>query len=429
MKKWAPVGAPKPTLKNSMKLRDLVATATTGLGTNKSRSFLTILGIVIGITAIIVVMSLGQGAQSLILGEIQSIGSRTVAIIPGRQPTGPTDFISTFTDSLKNADLVALRNKANVPHAASIMPIVFGSETVSWQNQTYNPTIFGATPLFADIYNVVPAEGRIFTSDEVDGLADVVIIGHKVATQLFGENSPIDQRVRIKDHTFRVIGEFGSTGQLSFLNFDESVFLPYTTAQTYLFGIKYFNRIIVEADADANVRQTVIDVTATLRNDHGIIDPTKDDFFVQTQEDAMKTVGTILNALTIFLAAVAAISLIVGGIGIMNIMLVSVTERTQEIGLRKAIGATNRDILLQFLIEAIILTAVGGVIGITLGGVISFVVSFGVTRFFGLNWPFSLPLTAVLLGLGVSSAIGLIFGIYPARQASRKSPIEALRYE
>ena len=177
------------------------------------------------------------------------------------------------------------------------------------------------------------------------------------------------------------------------------------------------------------MNETVDDVTATLRNDHNITDPTKDDFYVETQASAMQTVSTILNVLTLFLAAVAAVSLVVGGIGIMNIMLVSVTERTREIGLRKALGATQKDILSQFLLEAVALTAVGGVIGILLGASVSFIVALVLSKVFGLNWQFVLPLSAVFLGLGVSSGIGLIFGIYPARQASKKSPIEALRYE
>lgn len=412
-----------------MNLRQLGKTSLTGLGTNKSRSFLTILGIVIGITAIIIVMSLGQGAQNLILGQIQSIGSRVIAIVPGRQPTGPTDFISMFTDSLKGRDLVALQNKSNVPHATEIMPVVFGSEPASYQNQVYNPTIFGTTELFTQIYNISPAEGRVFTNDEVKGLADVVVIGSKVRTELFGTDPALGEKIRIKNHTFRVIGIIGKVGQLSFLNFDQAVFLPYTTAQQYIFGIKYFNRIAVEADSDATVNETVADITATLRNQHNITDPSKDDFFVETQESAMQMVSTILNVLTLFLAAVAAVSLVVGGIGIMNIMLVSVTERTREIGLRKALGATDRDILSQFLLEAVILTVIGGLIGIALGGLISFAVSFVLSRVYALNWQFTLPLTAVLLGLGVSSCIGLLFGIYPARQASKKSPIEALGYE
>ena len=412
-----------------MKIAQLFKTSVTGLGANRSRSLLTILGIVIGITAIIIVMSLGQGAQGLILGEIQSIGSKVIAIVPGRQPTGPTDIISTLTDSLKQADLEALQKKENVPHAAEIMPVMFGSETASWQNQTYRPTILGVTEFFANIYNVYPSMGRLFTDDEVRSYAPVVIIGDKVRSELFGTDTGLGEKIRINNQSLRVIGVLKSTGQLSFLNFDEAVFMPYTTAQQYIFGVKYFNRIVVEADSDADVAGTVQDITITLRNQHNITDPAKDDFFVQTQASAVETVSTILNVLTLFLAAVAAVSLVVGGIGIMNIMLVSVTERTREIGLRKALGATDKDIILQFLFEAVILTVIGGVIGIALGGFVSFVVAYFLSHVYSLDWAFSLPLTAVALGLGVSSGIGLIFGIYPARQAGKKSPIEALRYE
>jgi putative ABC transport system permease protein len=194
-------------------------------------------------------------------------------------------------------------------------------------------------------------------------------------------------------------------------------------------GIKYFNRIIVEADSEANVNLTAEDIKITLRNSHNITDPDKDDFFVETQADAMKTVGTITNVLTLFLISVAAISLIVGGVGIMNIMLVSVTERTREIGLRKALGATRKNILTQFLLESITLTTIGGVIGILLGASFSFLASLVLSRYLALNWSFTFPLSASIIGIAVSAAVGLIFGLYPARQAAKKSPIEALRYE
>ncbi len=355
-----------------MTLSQLTKTAVTGLATNRSRSFLTILGIVIGITAIIIVMSLGQGAQGLILGEIQSIGSRVIAIVPGRQPTSPTDFLSTFTNSLKESDLTALENKGNVPHALTVMPVDFGSEAISWQTNTYQATLFGTTELFGEIYNLTTDEGNIFGADDVASLANVAVIGKTVEQKLFGTSSGIGQKIRINNTTFRVVGVLKSTGQLSFLNFDEAVIIPYTTAQTYIFGISYFNRMVVEADSNSTVNETADDIVRTLRNDHGIIDPSKDDFFIQTQESAMQTVSTILNVLTLFLASVAAVSLVVGGIGIMNIMLVSVTERTREIGLRKALGATDENILSQFLLEAVMLTAIGGVIGIVLGGLVSF---------------------------------------------------------
>jgi len=407
----------------------LFKTAVVGLKTHKSRSLLTILGIVIGITSIIMVMSLGKGAQNLILGQIQSVGSKIIGVAPGRHPTGLADSLSTFTDSLKKRDLEALQNKGNVPHAGEIMPIVFGSESVTYGNEIYVPTIFGGTGMMFRIYNVHPNQGRIFTEQEVLGYSEVAVIGWEIKDKLFGSDDALGQKVKIKGRNLRVVGVLPKTGQVSFLNFDKVVFVPYTTAQQYIFGFKHFNRFVVEADKEENVEATVKDVERTLRNSHNITDPDKDDFFVETQADALEMVSTITNALTVFLAAIAAISLVVGGIGIMNIMLVSVTERTHEIGLRKALGATNNNILSQFLLEAVILTGVGGAIGIGLGGGLSFLVSAILTKFYGLEWDFFLPLSAILLGMGVSSAIGLIFGIYPARQAAKKDPIEALRYE
>jgi putative ABC transport system permease protein len=413
-----------------MILRYSFKTALNGLKTHKSRSVLTILGIVIGITSIILVMSLGQGAQNLILGQIQGIGAKTIAVAPGRHPKGPTDFISMFTDSLKQKDIEALSQKTNVPHLGNIMPLVFGSDVAAYGTDTYRPTIFGATDLFAKIYDIYPGEGRNFTSDEVRGYADVVIIGSKVNDELTANGeSLLNQKIKIKGRNFRVIGILPKKGQSTFVNFDEAAIIPYTTAQQYVFGKKYFDRIVVEADNEANVTQTVEDIKITLRNSHNITDPAKDDFFVETQAEAMETVSTITNVLTLFLAAVAAISLIVGGIGIMNIMLVSVTERTREIGLRKALGATDGNILVQFLLEAVVLTALGGVIGIILGASFSFLISMILSNVLATNWAFTFPVGAALLGLGVAAFVGLVFGIYPARQASKKSPIEALRYE
>ncbi|HTY40055.1 MAG TPA: ABC transporter permease [Candidatus Paceibacterota bacterium] len=412
-----------------MTIRQLAKTSVIGLTSHKSRSLLTILGIVIGITSIILVMSLGQGAKSLILGQIQSIGAKTIAVVPGREPTGPADALATFTDSLKERDLTSLEDKNNVPHASVVMPVVFGSSPATYGSEIYQPTIFGTTSYFSTLYKIEPSEGRIFTDDEVQSYADVAVIGSKVETQLFGNMPAVGEKIKIKGKSFRVIGIIGNAGQVSFLNFDEAVFVPYTTAQAYLFGIKYFNRFAIEADSETTVDQTVEDIKITLRNNHNITDPTKDDFFIQTQAEALQTVGTVLSVLTLFLASVAAISLVVGGIGIMNIMLVSVTERTQEIGLRKALGATEKNILSQFLLEAILLTLAGGIIGILLGASLSFLVSLVLSRAYALNWAFVLPISSIVLGLGVSSGIGLVFGIYPARQAAKKNPIDALRYE
>ncbi|MBI2278680.1 MAG: ABC transporter permease [Candidatus Brennerbacteria bacterium] len=412
-----------------MFIRRAFTSALRGLNTHRTRSALTMLGIVIGVTAIILIVSLGEGAQALILGEVQSIGAKVIAIVPGREPKGPSDFLSTFTDSLKQKDLDALSRSTNVPHLGKIMPIVFGSYSVSYGSETYRPTIYGATPLFGEIYDVHPKTGRLFSDDEVRGYADTAVIGSKVVEELFGNEEALGKRVKIKEKSFRVVGVLETTGQSFFLNFDSAVIVPYTTAQQYLFGIKYFNRIVIEADTEDHVAETIEDVNTTLRASHNITDPEKDDFFLETQADAMKTVSTITDVLTLFLAAVAAISLIVGGVGIMNIMLVSVTERTREIGLRKAVGAKGSDIMLQFLLEAVILTVAGGLVGVALGAFFSFAISLILGRTLAVDWEFVFPVGAAFLGIGVAAAVGLVFGLYPARVASKKSPIEALRYE
>jgi putative ABC transport system permease protein len=407
----------------------IIKTSLTGLATNRSRSFLTILGIVIGITAIMLVVSLGAGAQALILGQVQGLGTNTIAVIPGREPTGPSDMGSIFSDSLKKKDVDALSKKANVPGLKTIMPTVFSGGTASYESNVYQVTIFGGTELLADIFDLKPDRGEFFTSDDVVSRSDMAVIGSKVVEHLFGNDNPIGQKIKIRGRNFRVIGTLPPTGGGSLFNFDSMTLLPYTTAQDYLLGIKYFSRIIIQAQNDALVPSTAEDITVTLRESHNITDPTKDDFTVQTQQDLANRLTTITSALTWFLAAVASVALFVGGVGIMNIMLVSVTERTREIGLRKALGATDRDILSQFLLEAVFLTAIGGLVGIILGATLAFVISIGLSKGLGVNWSFVFPWNGAALGLGVSALIGLIFGGYPAKQAADKSPIESLRYE
>ena len=409
--------------------RHLFKTATTGLSTNRSRTFLTIFGIVIGITAIMLVVSLGAGAQALILGQVQGLGTNTIAIIPGREPTGPSDVSSLYSDSLKEKDLSALENKANVPWLKLIMPTVISADSASFGSNAYQVNIFGATDLMASIFDMHLDSGSFWSQDDVLSRNSVVVLGSKVAQHLFDTENPIGQKIKVKSVNLKVVGVLAPTGGGSLFNFDSMIILPYTTTQSYILGTKYFNRLIVQSVTDDKVAVTADDIARTLRESHNITDPTKDDFTVQTQQDLANRLSTITSSLTWFLVAVASIALFVGGVGIMNIMLVAVTERTREIGLRKALGATDGDILKQFLLEAVMLTVIGGLVGIILGSVLAFVIAIGLSKGLGVNWQFVFPWSGAIMGVTVSAVIGLVFGGYPARKASKKSPIEALRYE
>ncbi len=414
-----------------MHIKHILKISYRALKINKSRSFLTILGILIGITSIMMMVSLGSGAENLILGEISGFGGELITINAGQEPSGPTDVASAlFADSLKEKEVELLRRKSNVPYAKEVVPFVVVPESISYEGETYTPVIMGGSAQFmTDTFDTPIGEGNTYTESDIKQRASVAILGYKVKQELFGESDALGKYVKIRDQKFKVVGVLAKKGVVAFFDMDELVMIPDTTAQTYLLGIDYYHEIDVVAESVSVVDQTAADIKRTLREAHDIDDPEKDDFYVTTMQGTAEQVQTVMSTLTAFLSSVVAIALVVGGVGVMNIMLVSVTERTREIGLRKAVGATEKEILRQFLLEAVLLTFIGGLAGIILGGVLSFLIALGMAQFVAPNWSFAFPFSAILLGMGVTTLVGLIFGIYPARKAARSSPIEALRYE
>lgn len=413
-----------------MKIIPQLKIAASGIWVHKSRSVLTILGIVIGIMAIIMVMAIGRGAEDLILGQIRGFGARTISVEPGRMPQGLGDFYEVFTESLKDKEVDAIMNPNNVRGDNKVAPFVGLTETISFGNEKMRTMINGATDLWVEILDVETDEGRLFTDSEVKQLARVAVIGSEVKEELFGESDAVGEKIRIEGNNFTVVGTFPPTGNKMMMNVDELVLVPYTTAQKILLAISHYHAILVQAETEEIVEGVADDILITLRELHNITDPDKDDFHVGTMEDALSIISGVTSALNILLIAIAAISLLVGGIGIMNIMLVSVTERTREIGLRKAIGATGSDIMTQFVLEAVILTIMGGIIGIAFGAGFTWLAGYAIRAFGGfLSWQFFFPIEAVFMGIGVAATVGIVFGLYPASQAAKKSPIEALRYE
>ena len=398
------------------------------------RSVLTMLGIVIGIGSVIILMSIGQSAQDLILGQVQSIGSNLIIVTPGA-PSGkgfsaPASAQGIVITSLEQRDVDALQREPSIDLA---VPEVRGQAEVVYGNTNKTEGYTGSTADFFIVSNLAKvSKGQTFTKSDVDSGNHVAVIGPDLANTLFGPSiSPIDKTIRVKGVTFRVIGVLSKGGTGAFgVDIGNLVVVPITVAQKQLLGITYLNVVVIQANAAYDINFVKSRITFALRQNHGITDPAKDDFNIQTQADILSILGSITSVLTLFLAAIASISLIVGGIGIMNIMLVSVTERTREIGLRKAVGATDGDILQQFLIESVLLTFAGGVIGILFGAVVVGALYFGINALNPtLGWVFAFPISAVVLGLAVSGISGIVFGIYPARQAGRKNPIDALRYE
>ncbi len=421
-----------------MNISAIVKLVIKNLLARKGRSILTILGIVIGVAGVIIIISLGAGAQSLILGQVTKLGSNLLFIEPTKNIESGAPVPGLIINTLVNNDVDALRSPSRIPHAAAVNAEVNGLASITWGNKSIDTSFTGTDAYYSQVTNFTMQSGEFFNSQEDQGAANVVVLGSSVSEQLFGDSgvNPIGQIIKVKSSIqakaggipLRVIGVIAPRGSSFFQNQDEMIFLPLSIGQEQILGIHYLQGVYIKVDSADNVDQTIADVTAVLRQQHRIQNDVNIDFAVRNQADAVKILSTVTDALKLFLIAMAAISLVVGGIGILNIMMVTVGERTREIGLRKAVGATNGVIRNQFLLEASMLTGLGGVIGIVAGVIISYLISL-LMRHLGYEWAFVISWVSIVLAVGVSILTGIIFGLLPAFKAAKLDPIEALRYE
>lgn len=405
----------------------------------KGRSFLTILGIIIGVAGVITIIALGAGAQSLILGQVTKLGSNLLSIQPGKsnEKGPPAQLFGIVITTLTNQDAQALR-ASSLPHILAYNALVRGAASITWEDKTVDTNFVGTDYEYPNVVDFTMAKGQFISQQQEQGNANVVVLGATVSSELFDGTGvdPIGQVIKVRNGSqdqsggvpLRVIGVITARGSSFFQDQDDEILLPLEIAQQQLLGIHYLAAINMKVDSADNVNQAVDDVTRVMKQQHHIQKDSDIDFTVRNIADAISVLSTVTDALSLFLTSMAAIALLVGGIGILNIMLATVAERTREIGLRKATGATNVAIMRQFLLEAGVLTFLGGVMGIIAGTLISYLIALAM-NYLGYEWAFIVSIGSVLLAVGVSILTGVIFGLYPALKASRLNPIDALRYE
>jgi len=407
-----------------MKLIEIIKESLGTLMLNKMRTGLAALGIIIGIGSVIALISIGQGSQKSVETQIQSLGANLLTIQPGSVRNSNVRQAPGSNTTLTLEDAKAISTSSTITTVSSVSPELSRRyQVIAGKNNT-NTQIVGVYPEYLGIHKVEMDSGNFISLSEIDSLAKVVVLGPTVVTDLFGEGSqPIGQSVRINKLSFRIIGITKAKGGSGFNNQDDQIFMPLSTAQKQLAGVDYISSISVEAQSKEVMTEAQNQIGYLLLDRHKLSDPALADFSIMSQNDILDTASQITGTFTTLLGGIAAISLLVGGIGIMNIMLVTVTERTREIGLRKALGAKRKTIITQFLVESVILTFFGGIIGMVLGIGTSLILSKL------LSFPSAISVSSVVLAIGVSGIIGMVFGWYPAQRAARLQPIEALRYE